>query len=106
MASVKPAATASPFRIVKEADCSHLVLEGDVGAAHARALQELARELADARLPVRVDLGHLRHFDCAGVQVLLALDETLRQQGQTLALESVPEGAQATFRNAGLGHLC
>ena len=106
MAGGKAAGATGPIRIDKTGDGSHLVLEGIVGAAHSRALQLMARELGDTRLPVRVDLAGLRHLDCAGVQVLLALDETLRQHGQSLALESVPESVCTTFRNAGLGHLC
>jgi anti-anti-sigma factor len=106
MARGKSAGPAGPIRIVNAADGRHLVLEGNVGAAHARALQEVARELAGAAGPVRVDLGELRHIDCAGIQVLLALDETFRQHGQAFTLESVPPGVQATFRNAGLDSFC
>lgn len=96
---------AGPFRIDKTPDGSHLVLEGVVGASQAHALQAAARELAGSGEPVRVEAAGLQHMDCAGVQVLLALDETLRQQGRSLVLVSVPPGVSATFRNAGLAHL-
>lgn len=93
-------------RAFKSPGCGHLALEGHVGAAQARALHAAAAELAGTGLPVRADLGALRHVECAGVQVLLALDETLRRQGVALALESVPESVRLTLRSAGLGHLC
>ena len=97
---------AGPVRITRSEEGAQLVLEGNVGAAHARALQQAARELASSNAPVRVDLQGLRHIDCAGVQVLLALDETIRRQGQAISFESVPPGVQTTFRNAGLGSFC
>jgi anti-anti-sigma factor len=105
MARGKTADPAGGFPIDQRGDRGHLVLEGIVGAARAQALLAAARELADARRPVTIDLSGLRHVDCAGIQVLLALDETLRQQGQSLVLESVSESVSTTFRNAGLGRL-
>lgn len=105
MAIGRSAAPALPFRVEKSPDGGHLVLEGIVGAAQAAALRETARELAATGRPVKVDVSGLRHVDCAGVQVLLALDETLRRQGQSLVLVSVPGSVGATLRNAGLQHL-
>ncbi len=93
------------FRIERAGGDSRVALEGVVGAARAHALQDAANALAAAKGGVRIDLSGLRHLDCAGVQVLLALDAALKGQRRTLTLESVPEAVRATFRNAGLGHL-
>lgn len=106
MARDKSGDAGEAVRVVHRGDDRQLVLEGTVGAVHARALQEVARSLAAEGRPVCADLSRLGHLDCAAIQVLLALDETLRQQGQALTLESVPDGVARTFRNAGLAGLC
>ncbi|MBI5170877.1 MAG: STAS domain-containing protein [Candidatus Eisenbacteria bacterium] len=79
-----------------------LHLEGQVTVASARRLLEVARRLGKDGREVSVRCEHLTHIDCAGVQVLLALHETLRGQGARLRLQNLPESVQQTLRVAGL----
>lgn len=95
-------ATKEPIRAEASGDVRILHLEGQVGVAQSRRLLEIARKLGKEGRHVTVRCEHLTHLDCAGVQVLLALNETLKGQGAGLALSNLPESVQQTMRVAGL----
>lgn len=94
--------TKDPVRAEAAGDRRLLHLEGRVTVAQARRLLEVARRLGKEGRDVHVRCEHLTHLDCAGIQVLLGLNETLRGQGAALSLENVPESIQQTLRIAGL----
>lgn len=94
--------TKDPVRAEAAGDRRLLHLEGRVTVAQARRLLEVAPpRLGKEGRGVHVRCEHLTHLDCAGIQVLLGLNETLRGQG-ALSLENVPESIQQTLRIAGL----
>jgi anti-anti-sigma factor len=97
-----PAATPDPIRVSSKGGETVLHLEGVVGVAQARRLHQLAARLGAAGRPVSVRCEHLHHLDCAAVQVLLALHETLRTNGAGLRMQHLPDSVQRTLRVAGL----
>lgn len=109
MASRKKTVTAEPealepVRVEITADRSVLHLEGTVGVAQARRLRDIALKLAEEGRPVGVRCERLGHLDCAAVQVLLALNETLKAQGTSVALEHASDSLQHTLRISGLAN--
>lgn len=97
--------TKVPIRVEVAGDARLLHLAGHVTVAHAKDFLELARGLGKEGRNVSVRCEHLTHLDCAGVQVLLALNETLKGQGAALSLNHVPESIQQTMRIAGLSEV-
>lgn len=91
-----------PIRAEASGELRILHLEGQVGVASARRLLEIARRLGKEGRDVSVRCEHLTHLDCAAVQVLLALNETLKGQGASLKLSNLPDSVQQTMRVAGL----
>ena len=81
---------------------TELLLEGNVTVAQARALLERVKPLATAGGVVIVRCERLNYLDCAGTQVLLALNETLRRSGGGLKLVSASDSVYQTLRCAGL----
>lgn len=94
--------TKEPIRAEASGGLRLLHLEGQVTVASASRLLEVARRLGKEGREVAVRCEHLTHLDCAGVQVLLALNETLRGQGARLTLQNLPESVQQALRVAGL----
>lgn len=94
--------TREPIRAEAAGEMRILHLEGQVTVSSARRLLEVANRLGKEGREVAVRCEHLTHLDCAGVQVLLALNETLRGQGARLVLQNLPESVQQTLRVAGL----
>ncbi len=91
-----------PIRVEAHGSKAELHLEGVVGVTQARRLQQLALELAASGRGVSVRCEHLQHIDCAGVQVLLALHETLSGMGVGMEIQNMPDSVHRTLRTAGL----
>ena len=51
---------------------------------------------------VHVRCEHLQYIDCAGVQVLMALNEALRARGAGMTVQNLPDSIQQTLRITGL----
>ena len=100
----KTAAPIEPIRIEVSDSARILHLEGVLSVALAQQLHSFAQELARPGPTVAVRADHLRHLDGAAAQVLLALRETLHQQGITFAFQNPSESVQSTLRIAGLGN--
>ena len=100
--TTRPEAPAEPVRVEAKGQDVVLHLEGVVGVAQARRLHEVAVKLADSGRAVSVRCEHLQYLDCAAVQVLLVLHETLKSKGAGLAMQNLPDSAQLTLRHAGL----
>ena len=93
---------AEPIRIQGRGSKTELHLEGVVGVTQAKRLQQLAMELAASGRGVSVRCEHLQHIDCACVQVLLALHETLSSKGAGMKIQNMPDSVHQTLRTAGL----
>jgi anti-anti-sigma factor len=91
-----------PVRIETSGSETLLHMEGVVGVSQAKRLHQLALSLAEAGKAVSVRCEHLQHLDCASVQVLLGLSETLRSKGTGLSMVNLPDSVQQTLRTAGL----
>jgi anti-anti-sigma factor len=100
--AAKPEAAREPIRVEAKGDNAVLHLEGIVGVAQAKRLQQLALKLSGSGRKVSVRCEHLQHLDCAAVQVLLALHETLKANGAGMAVQNMPDSVQQTLRSAGL----
>ena len=100
--AARAAEAAEPLRVETRGAAAQLHLEGIVGIQQAKRLHQLALKLASAGRPVSVRCEHVQHIDGAGVQVLLALHETLRAKGVALDVQNLPESVQQTLRTAGL----
>jgi len=96
------AVPAEPIRVEARDGHAVLYLEGPVGIAQVRRLQQLALRLAQADGDISVRCEHLQYLDCASVQVLLALHETLKRKGVGMSVQNVPDSVQQTLRTAGL----
>ncbi len=97
-----PAEPAEPVRVEVKGANAVLYLEGAVGIAQSKRLQALALKLASSGKQVHVRCEHLQYLDCAAVQVLLALNETLKSKGTGITVQNLPDSVQQTLRNAGL----
>jgi anti-anti-sigma factor len=73
-----------------------------VGIKQARRLKELALDLARSGSGIHIHCEHLHHLDCAGVQVLLALRETLKRKDIGMELKNMPDSVHQTLRTVGL----
>ena len=91
-----------PIRIEARGSEAELHLEGIVGVTQAKRLQQMALKLAASGQCVKVRCEHLQHIDCAGVQVLLALHETLAGKGVEMKIQNMPDSVHQTLRTAGL----
>jgi len=100
--AVSAAVPAEPVRVEVQGERTLLHLEGVVGVMQARKLHALAVELADSGREVAIRCEHLQHMDCAAVQVLLALNETLKAKGTRATVENMPDSVQRTLGFAGL----
>jgi anti-anti-sigma factor len=99
---IQPHEPVEPIRVEALGTYVVLHLEGIVGVQQAKRLQQLAVNLADSGRGVTVRCEHLQHVDCAGVQVLLALHETLTGKGVEMRIQNMPESVHQTLRTAGL----
>jgi anti-anti-sigma factor len=99
---VNPDAPVEPIRVEAKGTNAVLHLEGVVGVMQAKRLQQLAIKLAGSDRAVKVRCEHLQHLDCASVQVLLALHETLKGKGAGITIQNMPDSVHQTLRIAGL----
>lgn len=83
-----------------------LCLQGVVGVAQAKLLHACALELATPGPAVVIHAEHVRHLDCAAVQVLLALRDALKRLGVDFTCATLPASVTETLAIAGLGDLC
>lgn len=97
----KPELPLEALRIESTPSAQVLHLEGSVGVAQARKVHDLALQLAQTGKAVEVRAEHLRHVDCAAVQVLSALHETLRSQGTPWTVANLPDSVKDTLNTAG-----
>ena len=67
-----------------------------VQAAETR--EQLLAWLAENPGPLSLDLGAVDEFDSAGVQLLLALQASLRERGQVLQLGRASQAVSAALR--------
>lgn len=95
-------AAPGPIRVERDDDGARIHLEGAIGVPLARQLHAAAREVAESAGPVRIHSERLGYLDCAAVQVLLALNETLTSRGSRLTMTGVPDSVVQTLRSAGL----
>jgi anti-anti-sigma factor len=74
---------------------------------HAARLRQdwLDRLTGEPGGPFTLDLGGVAEIDSAGVQLLLALRHSLRQQGRSLQLEQPAAAVQDALRTLGLNEL-
>ena len=79
-----------------------LTLQGTVGVAQARTLHACALALATPGPRIVVQAQHVRHLDCAAVQVLLALQAESLRIGVEFSCPTLPSSVQETLRHAGL----
>ena len=100
--TVKPEEPVEPVRVKAHGSKTELHLEGVVGVTQAKRLQQLAIKLAASGRGVTVRCEHLQHIDCASVQVLLALHETLSAKGIEMKIQNMPDSVHQTLRTAGL----
>jgi anti-anti-sigma factor len=100
--AAEPEVRAEPIRIEVLGESAVLHLEGVVGVMQSKRLQRMAIELAGAGRGVTVQCEHLQQFDCASVQVLLALHETLKGKGIGMKMENMPDSVFQTLRTVGL----
>jgi anti-anti-sigma factor len=100
--AAKPQAPAEPIRIEARGAKSVFHLEGVVGVREAKRLQQMAIELAGSGRAVTVQCEHLQQLDCASVQVLLALRETLKRKNTGMELKNMPDSVHQTLRTVGL----
>jgi len=100
--AVKDDVPAEPVRVEAKGRQTVLHLEAIVGVAQSKRLHAVALKLAGAGCDVHVRCEHLQHLDCAAVQVLLALSETLRSKGAALTVQNLPESVNQTLCHAGL----
>jgi anti-anti-sigma factor len=100
--STEPEAPADPIRIETRAKNAVLHLEGVVGVQQAKRLQQLAIEVAGSGRAVSVECARLQQLDCASVQVLLALHETLKGKGTGMKIQNMPDSVNQTLRTVGL----
>ncbi len=91
-----------PVTVEIQASERVLRLQGAVGVAHARSLHAFALQLATAGPKVVVRADHVRHLDCAAIQVLLALQAELQRIGVEFACPTLPASVQDTLEHAGL----
>jgi len=100
--AAEESAPAEPVRVEVKGAHAVLHLEGVVGIAQSKRLQALALKLATSGKKVNVRCEHLQYVDCSAVQVLLALNETLKSKGTGITVQNLPDSVQQTLRNAGI----
>ena len=93
----------APVAIENHPTLRVLRLQGTVGVAFARTLHACALELATPGPAVVVRAEHVRHLDCAAIQILLTLQAELQRIGVEFSCPALPSSVQDTLGHAGLG---
>ncbi len=97
-----PAEPLEPIRIEVRDEQDVLHLEGVVTVPQAKRLRQLALELAGSGRGVSVQCEKLNYLDCAAVQILLALRDSLSRKSVPMTIVNLPESIRETLRIAGL----
>jgi anti-anti-sigma factor len=79
-----------------------LKLAGDVTVYQAAELHQAALGLAQQATDLQVQCEEVQSLDCATIQILMALQETLAAQGKTFQLTGASAELQQTLTLAGM----
>jgi Anti-anti-sigma regulatory factor (antagonist of anti-sigma factor) len=83
--------------------CARVALDGRVDYAALPRLKPLLRHVADMpRMCLRIDLSRVEFLDSCGIGLLLALHNTIEEQGGTVAFENHPPRVRRILERSGI----
>lgn len=86
--------------------CARVALDGRVDYTALPRLKPLLRHVADMpRLCLRIDLSRVEFLDSCGIGLLLALRNTVEEQGGTVAFENHPPRVRRILERSGVAAL-